>query len=61
LLKPKPRTSAGAERETVPKSKRAKLKKKLENTMMPNLSGIKFEDAVKHLLNTPPPKRGKKP
>ena len=29
--------------------------------MMPNLSGIKFEDAFKQLAHTPPPKKGKKP
>lgn len=29
--------------------------------MMPNLSGIKFEDAVKAFLQTPVPKKGKKP
>jgi hypothetical protein len=28
--------------------------------MMPNLSGIPFKDALKALLNTPPPKKGKK-
>jgi hypothetical protein len=27
--------------------------------MMPNLSGIKFEDAVRALLHTPPPKKTK--
>jgi len=43
------------------KNKRAKLKKKLAKTMMPNLSGIKFEDAIKTLLRTPPPKKDKKP
>jgi hypothetical protein len=51
----------GAESEYVPKNKQAKLKKKLENTMMPNLSGVKFEDALKIALQTPPPKKDKKP
>jgi hypothetical protein len=51
----------GEGKELMPKSKRAKLKKKLENTMMPNLSGVKFEDALKIALGTPPPKRIKKP
>jgi hypothetical protein len=45
----------------VSKSKRAKQKKKLEQTMMPNLSGVRFEDAVKAFLQTPVPKKGKKP
>jgi len=61
LLNQKPRASRGAESEYVPKEKRAKLKKKLEKTMMPNLSGMKFEDAVRMALNTPPPKKNKKP
>jgi hypothetical protein len=45
----------------VSKSKRAKQRKKLEQTMMPNLSGIKFEDAVKAFSQTPVPKKDKKP
>jgi len=40
--------------------KRSKVKKKLSKVMMPNLSGIKFEDAVRALLHTPPPKKLKK-
>jgi hypothetical protein len=28
--------------------------------MMPNLSGLKFEDVVKTMLHTPPPKKSKK-
>ncbi|HVU07747.1 MAG TPA: hypothetical protein VHG89_04300 [Verrucomicrobiae bacterium] len=59
LLNQKPRISVGAEREIV--SKRKKSKRKLRDIMLPNLSGIKFEDAVKKLLQTPPPKDGKKP
>ncbi|HXR47740.1 MAG TPA: hypothetical protein VN784_09895 [Candidatus Limnocylindrales bacterium] len=43
------------------KLKRAKLKKKLAETMLPNLSGVSFKDALKALLRTPPPnKKGKK-
>jgi hypothetical protein len=47
----------GAERESVPKNKRAKQKKKPQDFMMPNLSGLKFEDVVKTMLHTPPPKK----
>ena len=50
----------GVERESVPKEKQAKLKKKLEKTMLPNLSGVKFEDALKIALQTPPPEKEKK-
>jgi hypothetical protein len=57
LLNQKLRTLHGAERETV--SKRSKTKQKLSKVMMPNLSGVKFEDAVRALLQTPPPKRKK--
>jgi hypothetical protein len=53
LLNQKPRMFRGAERESVSKNKRAKQKKKLEQTMMPNLSSVKFEDAVKAFLQTP--------
>jgi hypothetical protein len=45
----------------VAKSRRAKLKKKLAETMLPNLSGIKFEDAVRAALQTPLPKKKNKP
>jgi hypothetical protein len=48
----------GVERESVSK-KRTKPKKK-QDVMMPNLSGLKFEDVVKAMLNTPPPKNEKK-
>ena len=48
----------GVERESVSK-KRAKPKKK-QDVMMPNLSGIKFEDALKALLQTPAPKKSNK-
>jgi hypothetical protein len=51
----------GAERESVSKNKRAKQKKELENAKFPNLSGVKFEDAVKAFLKTPAPKKDKKP
>ena len=61
MLNPKPRMFRGAEREPVAKLKRAKLKKKLAETMLPNLSGIKFEDAIKAFAKTPPPKKQKKP
>jgi hypothetical protein len=46
----------GVERETVAKSKKAKQEKKLAATMLPNLSGIKFEDAVRAFAQTRPPK-----
>jgi hypothetical protein len=39
--------------------KRSTAKKKLSKVMMPNLSGVKFEDAVRALLQTPPPKKKK--
>jgi hypothetical protein len=29
--------------------------------MLPNLSGVKFEDALRALLHTPPPPDSKKP
>jgi hypothetical protein len=52
----------GAERDSVSKNKRDKQKKKPQDFMMPNLSGLKFEDVVKTMLHTPPPpKRAKKP
>jgi hypothetical protein len=44
----------------VSKNKRVKRKKKQQDFMMPNLSGLKFEDVVKTMLHTPPPKKGKK-
>ena len=47
----------GAERETVPKKKQSKPK---ESVMMPNLSGVKFEDAIRALLHTPTPSKPKK-
>ena len=50
----------GVEREIVAKLKRAKLKKKLAETMLPNLSGVSFKDALKALLKTPPPKKQRK-
>jgi hypothetical protein len=40
-------------------SKRTIQKKKLEKVMLPNLSGVKFEDAVQALLQTPPPRKKK--
>jgi hypothetical protein len=48
----------GAERESVSKNKRAKQKKIPQDFMMPNLSGLKFEDVVKTMLHTSPPKKG---
>jgi hypothetical protein len=51
----------GVERESVPKDKRTKPKKKREVLMMPNLSGLKFEDVVKAMVHTPPPKKKIKP
>jgi hypothetical protein len=50
----------GAEREIVPKPKRAKHSKRPALVMLPNLSGVKFEDALKALLKTPVPKDDKK-
>ena len=44
---------AGAESGFVKKTKRAKPKK---SAVMPNLSGVKFEDALKALLKTKKPK-----
>jgi hypothetical protein len=44
----------------VAKTKRIKQSKKPDQTMMPNLSGVSFKDALKALLKTPPPKRKKK-
>jgi len=41
----------------VPKQKKTKPK---EPVMMPNLSGVKFEDAVRALLQTPSPDKPKK-
>jgi hypothetical protein len=40
----------------VARSKRAKHKKKPDETMMPNLSGVSFKDALTALLKTPNPK-----
>jgi len=57
LLNQKLRTLHGAERESV--AKRSIQKKKLSKVMLPNLSGVKFEDAVRALLQTPPPKKKK--
>jgi hypothetical protein len=51
----------GVERNYVSKPKKQKPAK--EPVMMPNLSGVKFEDALKALLKTPTPpdrKKGKK-
>jgi hypothetical protein len=45
----------------VAKPKRAKHSKRPAEEMFPNLSGVKFEDAVKALLQTPPPPKKKKP
>jgi hypothetical protein len=47
----------GVERESVPKPKRTKPKKKQPDFMMPDLSGMKFEDVVKKMLKTPAPKK----
>jgi hypothetical protein len=58
LLNKKLRIYRGAERESV--LKRPKQKKKLSKVMMPNLSGVKFEDALRALLHTPPPKKKSK-
>jgi hypothetical protein len=44
----------------VSKSKRAKHQKLPAKEMFPNLSGVKFDDAVMALLKTPPPIRAKK-
>jgi hypothetical protein len=43
----------------VAKSKRANQRKQPKQTMMPNLSGVSFKDALKALLKTPPPKKKK--
>jgi hypothetical protein len=45
----------------VPKPKRAKHSKRPALVMLPNLSGVKFEDALKALLKTPLPPDAKKP
>jgi hypothetical protein len=45
----------------VAKPKRAKHRKKPEEMMMPNLSGVSFKDALKALLKTPNPPKDKKP
>jgi hypothetical protein len=45
----------GAERDTVAKTKKPKPKKR-KNEMMPNLSGVNFNDALKALLKTKKPK-----
>jgi hypothetical protein len=42
----------GVERESVAKSKKSKQEKKLAETMLPNLSSIKFEDAVKAFVQS---------
>ncbi|MGC9942547.1 MAG: hypothetical protein ABSE48_11980 [Verrucomicrobiota bacterium] len=42
------------------KAKRAKHRKRPEPVMFPNLSGVKFEDALKALLKTPLPPDKKK-
>jgi hypothetical protein len=44
----------------VSKSKRAKHRKLPAKAMFPNLSGVKFDDAVMALLKTPPPISSKK-
>jgi hypothetical protein len=44
----------------VSKSKRAKHRKTPAKEMFPNLSGVKFEDAISALLKTPPPLVSKK-
>jgi hypothetical protein len=44
----------------VAKSKKSKQEKKLAETMLPNLSGMKFEDAVKAFMQTPPPPKKRK-
>jgi hypothetical protein len=41
----------------VPKPKKTRPKAPM---MMPNLSGVKFEDALKALLTTPAPEKPKK-
>jgi hypothetical protein len=53
--------SLGVEREIVAKLKRTKHRKKPEEVMMPNLSGVSFKDALKALINTPVPTDEKKP
>ena len=50
----------GVEKESVSKDKRPKQNKKRQVVMMPNLSGLKFEDVVKAMLQTPAPKKKKK-
>ena len=61
MLNQKPRIFRGAEREIVARSKRAKHRKKLDEVMLPNLYGMDFKEGLKALLQTPPPKKGKKP
>jgi hypothetical protein len=51
----------GAEREIVARTKRSKHRKQEAETMMPNLSGVSFKDALGALLKTPPPPKKKKP
>jgi len=43
----------------VAKSKRAKHRKKPDEVMLPNLSGVSFKDALTALLKTPTPKKKK--
>jgi hypothetical protein len=50
----------GGEREFVSKAKRAKHRKRPEPVMLPNLSGVKFEDALRAILQTPVPPDSKK-
>jgi hypothetical protein len=40
--------------------KRSKQKKREGKTMLPNLSGVSFKDALKALLKTPVPPNSKK-
>jgi hypothetical protein len=61
LVKPKAPHIPGAEREIVAEPKRAKHRKRPAKEMLPNLSGVKFEDALRALLHTPPPRDSKKP
>jgi hypothetical protein len=44
----------------VAKTERVKKRRQLAQVMMPNLSGVSFKDALKALLETPPPKMKKK-
>jgi len=59
LLSQKPRMFQGQKENPCPKSKRAKHRKLPAPVMMPNLSGVKFEDALKALLKTPSPESKK--